>query len=245
MFSLEALKKADPRMGHYYKNVVKAEKTGERQVTFTFDVKGNRELPQIVGELPVLPKHYWEGKAANGEQRDICKTTLEPPLGSGPYKHQGVGSPAATIVYERVKDYWAKDLPVMPAASGTSTRSASNITATACRRSRLQGRRARLLAGDDSASLGTAYDVRRCHAKGWSRGMGPLKARRRYAGVRVQYAPPAIPGRPRAPGTSISRSTSSGPTEPVLWAVCAHQQLFRELGAESDGRCRKGANSRS
>ena len=86
VFSLEALKKADPQHGQYYKNVVKAEKTGERQVTFTFDVKGNRELPQIVGELPVLPKHYWEGKSASGEPRDISKTTTEPPLGSGPYK---------------------------------------------------------------------------------------------------------------------------------------------------------------
>ena len=111
MFSLEALKKADPQHGQYYKNVVKAEKTGERQVTFTFDVKGNRELPQIVGELPVLPKHYWEGKSASGEPRDISKTTTEPPLGSGPYKIKSLEM-GRNIVYERVKDYWAKDLPV-------------------------------------------------------------------------------------------------------------------------------------
>ena len=73
-------------MAFYYKNVVKAEKTGDREVTFTFDVKGNRELPQIVGQLSVLPKKFWEGNGADGQQRDIMKTTLEIPLGSGAYR---------------------------------------------------------------------------------------------------------------------------------------------------------------
>ena len=56
-----------------------------RQVEFVFDIKGNRELPMIVGELPVLPKHFWEGTASNGEPRDFSKSTLEVPFGSGPY----------------------------------------------------------------------------------------------------------------------------------------------------------------
>ena len=91
--------------------MAKAEKTGEHQVTFRFDVKGNRELPMIVGELPVLPKHYWEGNGANGEPRDLGKSTLEIPLGSGPYRIKEVDA-GRTIAYERVKDWWAKDLPV-------------------------------------------------------------------------------------------------------------------------------------
>ena len=111
IFSLEALKKADPQSARYYKNVVKAEKTGEREVTFTFDMKGNRELPNILGQLTVLPKHYWEGKGANGEPRDLSKSTLEIPLGSGPYKIKSFDT-GRSIVLERVKDYWAKDLPV-------------------------------------------------------------------------------------------------------------------------------------
>ena len=111
VFSLEALKSADPQHAQYYKNVVKAEKTGDREVTFTFDVKGNRELPAIVGEMAVLPRHYWQGKNAKGDQRDISKTTLEPPLGSGPYRIKSF-EPGRNMVYERVKDYWAKDLPV-------------------------------------------------------------------------------------------------------------------------------------
>jgi microcin C transport system substrate-binding protein len=111
IFSLEALKKAHPHYARYYKNVVKAEKTGDHEVTFTFDMAGNRELPHILGQLYVLPKHYWEEKGANGEPRDLSKSSLEMPLGSGPYKIKEF-SAANSIVYERVKDYWAKDLPV-------------------------------------------------------------------------------------------------------------------------------------
>jgi microcin C transport system substrate-binding protein len=111
IFSLQALKKASPRMAFYYKNVVKAEKVGERQVRFEFNVKGNRELPLIVGQMPVLPKHFWEGTGPNGEPRDLSKSTLEVPLGSGPYRIKHVDA-GRTIAYERVKDWWAKDLPV-------------------------------------------------------------------------------------------------------------------------------------
>lgn len=111
IFSFDALKANSPMRAAYYRHVVKAEKTGEREVTFTFDQAGNRELPQIVGELQVLPKHWWEGTDASGKKRDIAATTLEKPLASGPYRIKDV-SPGRTIVLERVKDYWAKDLPV-------------------------------------------------------------------------------------------------------------------------------------
>jgi microcin C transport system substrate-binding protein len=111
IFSLEALKKVSPGQAAYYKHVAKAEKTGEHQVTFHFDVKGNRELPVIIGDLMVLPKHYYEAVGANGEPRDLAKSTLEIPFGSGPYQIKEVDAGRA-ITYERVKDWWAKDLPV-------------------------------------------------------------------------------------------------------------------------------------
>jgi microcin C transport system substrate-binding protein len=111
IFSMEALKKANPRLGGYYSNVQKIEKTGEREVTFTFDAKGNRELPQIVGQLSILPKHFWTANGANGQPRDLAGTSLEVPLGSGPYKIKTV-DPGRAISYERVADWWAKDLPV-------------------------------------------------------------------------------------------------------------------------------------
>ena len=111
IFSFNAFKTNSPFIGVYYRHVTKAEKTGEREVTFTFDAPGNRELPQIVGELNVLPKHWWEGKDKNGKPRDITATTLEPPLGSGPYRIKEF-EPGRSITYERVKDYWGNSLPV-------------------------------------------------------------------------------------------------------------------------------------
>ncbi len=116
IFSLSALKSAHPQYAFYYKNVVSAEKTGENEVTFRFDIKGNRELPLIVGQLTILPKHYWESTGASGEKRDIIKSTMEIPLGSGPYKIKSV-DPGRAITYERVADYWAKDLPVQKGLS--------------------------------------------------------------------------------------------------------------------------------
>src|SRR5262249_45178271 len=70
-----------------------------------------RELPQIVGELYVLPKHWWEGTDQAGNKRNVANTTLEKLLGSGAYRIKEF-VPGRSIVYERVKDYWGKDLPV-------------------------------------------------------------------------------------------------------------------------------------
>ena len=111
IFSFDALKKYSPMLSSYYRHVVKAEKTGERDITFTFDMPGNRELPQIVGQLTVLPKHWWEGTDASGRKRDIAATTLEPPLGAGAYRIKDFAAGRSTI-FERVKNYWGKDLNV-------------------------------------------------------------------------------------------------------------------------------------
>ncbi|MDB5616986.1 MAG: hypothetical protein JWQ24_1224 [Tardiphaga sp.] len=111
IFSLEAFKKHHPQYSAYYRHVTKAEKQGERDVKFTFDAPGNRELPQIVGQLLVLPKHWWEGTNAAGVKRDISTTTQEPPLGSAAYKIKEFVA-GRSIVVERVKDYWGRDLNV-------------------------------------------------------------------------------------------------------------------------------------
>ena len=108
---MEPLKKANPQSALYYKNVVKAEKTGEREVTFTFDVKGNRELPHDRRAAAVLPKHYWEANGANGEPRDLDKIDARGAARLGAYKIKSF-EPGRKIIYERVADYWAKDLPV-------------------------------------------------------------------------------------------------------------------------------------
>ncbi len=96
--------KGNPFYRFYYANVSKAEELGPRRVRFSFDGAVNRELPLIIGQMPILPKHYWEG-------RDFAQATLEPPLSSGPYRLLR-WEPGRFVEYERVKDYWAKDLPV-------------------------------------------------------------------------------------------------------------------------------------
>jgi microcin C transport system substrate-binding protein len=111
IFSMDALRKYSPMYSSYYRHVVKTEKTGERDIKFTFDVTGNRELPTIVGELPVLPKHYWEGTDSEGRKRDISATTLEKPLGSGPYLIKEFVA-GRSVKLERVKDYWGAKVPV-------------------------------------------------------------------------------------------------------------------------------------
>ncbi len=105
IFSFDLLReKGSPFYRFYYANISKAEKLGRLQIKFHFSGPPNRELPQITGQLPVLPKHYWQ-------TRDFSKTTLERPLGSGPYRI-GKFEPGRFIEYERVPDYWARDLPL-------------------------------------------------------------------------------------------------------------------------------------
>lgn len=104
IWSLETLTTNMPFYNAYYADVESVEKLSPLEVRFNFSVSNNRELPLIVGQLPVLPKHYWE-------TRDFNETTLEPPLGSGPYRVAKVDAPTS-ITFERVPDYWAADLNV-------------------------------------------------------------------------------------------------------------------------------------
>ena len=90
----------------YYHNVKSVEAVSSTKVKFTFDMANNLELPLIVGQMPVLPKHYYP----DGTHK-FAETTLTPPLGSGPYK-VGKVSPGRTIEYDRVTDWWGKDLPI-------------------------------------------------------------------------------------------------------------------------------------
>lgn len=111
IFSFERSKELNPLYMSYYRHVVAVEKTGERDVTFRFDEKNNKELPMILGQFQILPKHWWEGTGPDGKPRDINRTTLEPVLGSGPYRIAEFKA-GATIRYELRDDYWGKDLPV-------------------------------------------------------------------------------------------------------------------------------------
>jgi microcin C transport system substrate-binding protein len=111
VFSFETLKKLSPQAAANYHHVAKAAKTADHEVTFTFDGPGNRSLPQVLGQLAVQPKAWWEGSDKDGKKRDPSSTTLEPPLGSGPYRIKEF-TPGRSITYERVKDYWGQAVNV-------------------------------------------------------------------------------------------------------------------------------------
>ena len=103
IWTFDTLKaKGLPNYAFYYGDVLKAEKTGDRKVLFTFRDNTNKELPLILGQLPVLPSKWW----AN---RDFEKVSLEIPLGSGAYKVDSFDV-GRSIAYRRVDDWWAKDL---------------------------------------------------------------------------------------------------------------------------------------
>jgi microcin C transport system substrate-binding protein len=105
IFSFETLKKkGSPFYRFYYADVVAAEKVGPRKVKFTFSGGVNCELPQIMGQLPIISKAYFTANAFE-------KTSLEPPLGSGPYRVKDV-DPGRSITYQRVTQYWGRDLPI-------------------------------------------------------------------------------------------------------------------------------------
>jgi peptide/nickel transport system substrate-binding protein len=93
-----------PNHRSYYKKVAKVEKTGERTVRFTFDQSGDREMPLIIGLMPVLPRHLIDPDRFE-------KTTLVPPVGSGPYTVAKV-DPGKSITFRRDPNYWGRDLPV-------------------------------------------------------------------------------------------------------------------------------------
>lgn len=104
-FSFETLTtRGHPFFRNYYADVSKVTIEGSHRVRFDFSGTSNRELPLILGQMPILPAHYWK-------DREFGENGLTPPVGSGPYR---IGSFEAgrSITYQRVDDYWARDLGV-------------------------------------------------------------------------------------------------------------------------------------
>lgn len=100
------MKDGQPFYKSYYADITKVEVLTDKKVKFTFKGQGNLELPLIVGQMPVLPKHYWTAK-----DHKFSETTLTPPPGNGPYRIASFQA-GRGIVYERVKNWWGENLPV-------------------------------------------------------------------------------------------------------------------------------------
>ena len=105
VFSFNLLmEKGDPLYSKYWADVEKVEALDNLRVKFYLGDRPNPELALIIGQLTVLPKHYWQG-------RDFTKPSLEIPIGSGPYKILEF-KPGRSITYQRNHNYWAKDHPI-------------------------------------------------------------------------------------------------------------------------------------
>lgn len=105
IFTWETLKeKGKPFHRSYYSKVIKIERPDPQSITFVFNDEGDREIPLIMGLMPILPKHIFKDGVFE-------KATLEAPIGSGPYRIKKAEA-GAQIVYQRRADYWGKDLPV-------------------------------------------------------------------------------------------------------------------------------------
>lgn len=104
-FSFETLvEQGRPLYGFYYGSVTAVEVLDEHRIKFTFGETNNRELPLIIGQLPVLPAHYWK-------ERDFTAVNMDKPMGSGPYELVEF-KPGKRVVYQRREDYWGANLPV-------------------------------------------------------------------------------------------------------------------------------------
>ncbi len=105
LFSFEVLRdKGRPNYRTYYKKVTKAEVLSDHEIRFVFAGAEDRELPLILGLMPILPRHAMSADTFE-------ETTLAPLIGSGPYRIAAV-DPGRSITYRRDPDYWARDLPV-------------------------------------------------------------------------------------------------------------------------------------
>jgi len=98
------MEKGHPFYKYYYGDVVEVIQENDNKVRFNFKDNTNLELPLIVGQLPVLPKHYWANK-------NFEETSMDIPIGSGPYKIKSFDA-GRTITYELDSDYWGKNIPI-------------------------------------------------------------------------------------------------------------------------------------
>ena len=242
IFSIETLKKQSPFYAAYYRHVVKVEKNGDRDIKFSFDAPGNRELPTIVGELPVLPKHYWEGTDSQGRKRDVSATTLEPPLGSGPYRIKEFVA-GRSVRLERVKDYWGAGQPTQIGLNNFDELRFEFFRDNLVALEAFKADQADWIAENSAKQWATAYDFPAVDGKARREGGISGQRFRPDAGFRFQSAPRPVQGRPAASGLQLRLRFRGDEQAAVLWTVQAHQQLLRRNGACVVGTARGAGTS--
>lgn len=231
IWSLEVLKANSPMYNRYFHNVTEAVALSEREVEFRFDEKGNRELPHIMGDLTVLPKHWWEGTDASGKKRDIAQPTLETPLGSGPYRIDSFKA-GSEITWSRAPDYWGAALPVNV---GRNNFYWAPLRLLQRRRRHVAGLHQGQLPGralrEPLAALGRVLHVPGLRNRRREEAGVPASRRRADAGFCAQHAAGAVPGPAGARGADLGLRLREHEPHAVLRALYAHRQLFRRRRA--------------
>ena len=231
------LAKGQPSFRFYYQSVDRVEKVGTHGVKFHFKPGTNRELPLIVGQLPVFPKHWWA-------TRDFESPSLEPPLGSGPYK---VGSfePGRFIEVVRVPDYWGADLPVNRGRHNFDVQRFEYYRDTTVSLEAFKGGAYDFRQEISAKDWATAYDVPEVRDGRIVKEAIAHQRPGRHAGLRDEPAPPALPGPPRARGARPRVRLRVVQPGALPRPVRALAELLRELRAGGDVAFRRPRSSRS
>ena len=225
IFSFNAFKKISPQLAASYRHVIKVEKTGDREITFTFDAPGNRKLPQIIGQLTVLPKDWWEGTDKDGKKRNVGETTLEPPLGSGPYRIKEF-SAGRNIVYERVKDYWGRNVNVNIGRDNFDELRFEYFRDATVAIEAFKANTVDWRTENSAKNWATAYDFPAVSREARRPRGIPDQQYRHHAGLRLQYPPREVPGSARAACLQLRLRFRGIEQADVLRPVQPHHQLF-------------------
>ena len=195
IFSVEILRdKGRGNMRRFYGEVASMDRVGERGVRLNFrdpepGEERNRELPLLLGLMPIHKKAYWEGK-------EFDETTLESPIGTGPYVVESAEA-GRSIRFRRNPDYWAQDLPVRRGHHNYDEIRYEYFRRPECQFRSVQDRGGSGVLWNGTPPTGKTPTIFQPRVtamvkKGASRARSP----ERYAGLRVQYPPTPVPRPP-------------------------------------------------
>ncbi len=239
IWSMNQLKLANPQSAFYYKNVERAEQTAEREVTFFFSVKGNRELPQITGQLQVLPRHYWEATDAKGRKRDLNETTLEIPLGSAAYKISKVETGKA-ISARLIDNYWAARLPVNVGQNNFEEIAVLYFRDETVALEAFKSDQYDYRNENSSKNWATAYDFPAVKRGDVLKEDIAQQERPGHAGLRLQHPARQVQGQAGPPRLQLCLRLRVVERQPVLWPVQALGQLFQQFRTRRHRPARAG-----
>ena len=183
-------------------------------------------MPVILGQLKVLPKHWWEGTDASGKKRDIGATTLEPPLGNGAYRIKEF-VPGRTVVYGRVKDYWAKDLNVNIGRDNFDEIRYEYFRDPTVALEAFKADHADWRTENSAKNWATAYDFPAVKEKRVILEEFPQRDRGDHAGLRLQHAARQVQGCEGATRVQFRLRLRGDEQAVLLRSIQADQQLLR------------------